>query len=136
MVAHTSHREYLLDFGKKEQKEAWYCKIMPNGRIPALVDHWNNDKIVWESNAMLKYIATRYDTEGKFLVTDPDQQTDMDTCKLYLCFTRPFTSTWWMFLILYMKGLFFQSSHQGPYFGQLQWFSYYHDEFVPSAIIR
>jgi glutathione S-transferase len=53
---------------------------MPNGRIPALVDHWNNDKVVWESNAMLKYIA-RYDTEGKFTVTDADQQVDVDTCE-------------------------------------------------------
>lgn len=33
-------------------------------------------------------------------------------------------------------GLFFQSSHQGPYFGQLQWFSFYHQEEVPSAIAR
>jgi glutathione S-transferase len=53
---------------------------MPNGRIPALVDHWNNGKVVWESNAMLKYIA-RYDTEGKFTVTDVDQLSDVDTCE-------------------------------------------------------
>jgi len=53
---------------------------MPNGKIPALVDHWNNDKVVWESNAILQYIA-RYDTEGKFTVTDPDQQTDVNTCE-------------------------------------------------------
>ncbi|KIM32992.1 hypothetical protein M408DRAFT_190392 [Serendipita vermifera MAFF 305830] len=106
-----TYKEYLLDFGKQEQKGESYVSFMPNGRIPALVDHWNNDKVVWESNAMLKYIA-RYDTEGKFTVTDPDEQTDMDT---------------W---------LFFQSSHQGPYFGQLQWFSFYHEEPVPSAVTR
>ncbi|CAG7848106.1 Glutathione S-transferase 2; AltName: Full=GST-II [Serendipita indica DSM 11827] len=107
-----SYKEYLLDFGKGEHKEEWYRKMMPNGRIPMIVDHWNNDKIVWESNAVMKYIAGRYDTEKRFLLTDPDEQTDMDT---------------W---------LFFQASHQGPYFGALQWFSFYHEEPVPSAVLR
>lgn len=74
------HREYLLDFAKQEQKSDAYMSFMPNGRIPAIVDHWNNDKVVWESNAIIKYIA-RYDTEGRFTVTDPDQQTDIDTCE-------------------------------------------------------
>ncbi|KAG9049309.1 Glutathione S-transferase 2, partial [Serendipita sp. 407] len=41
-----TYKEYLLDFGRQEQKEEWYRKMMPNGRIPALVDHWNNDKVV------------------------------------------------------------------------------------------
>jgi glutathione S-transferase len=106
-----TYKEHVLDFAKQEQKSEAYVASMPNGRIPALVDHWNNDKVVWEGNAMLKYIA-RYDTEGKFTVTDPDEQTDMDT---------------W---------LFFQASHQGPFFGQLQWFSFYHEEAVPSAVVR
>jgi glutathione S-transferase len=77
-----SDRERLLDFGKQEQKEEWYVQMMPNGRIPVLQDHWNNGKVVWESNAMLKYIADRYDTERKFLVDDDDLKTDMDTCEL------------------------------------------------------
>jgi len=107
-----TYKEYVLDFSKKEQKEEWYVKMMPNGRIPAIVDHWNNDKVVWESNSIIKYVANKYDTEKKFLLTDADQQTDMDT---------------W---------LFFQASHQGPYYGQLQWFSFYHEEPLPSAVTR
>lgn len=58
--------------------------MMPNGRIPVLQDHWNSGKVVWESNAMLKYIAERYDTERKFLVDDADLQTDVDTCEFTL----------------------------------------------------
>lgn len=27
-----------LDFGKNEQKEGWFLKINPNGRIPAITD--------------------------------------------------------------------------------------------------
>lgn len=77
-------RERLLDFGKQEQKEDWYTRMMPNGRIPVLQDHWNSGKVVWESNAMLKYIAERYDTERKFLVDDADLQTDVDTCEFTL----------------------------------------------------
>ncbi|KAJ1551664.1 hypothetical protein HK096_005383 [Nowakowskiella sp. JEL0078] len=29
---------YNIDFSKNEQKEDWFLKINPNGRIPALVD--------------------------------------------------------------------------------------------------
>ena len=36
-----------LDFSKKEQTAPEFLKINPNGRIPAIVDHKNNDFIVW-----------------------------------------------------------------------------------------
>ena len=103
--------------------------MMPNGRIPVLQDHWNNGKVVWESNAMLKYIADRYDTKRTFLVDDDDLKTDMDTCESL----RPSCG---YDLNLDPSGLFYQASHQGPYFGQLQWFSFYHNEQVPSAVTR
>ncbi|KAF8583234.1 glutathione S-transferase [Ramaria rubella] len=38
-----------------------FLKINPNGVLPALIDHTNNDHIVWESGAILLYIAERFD---------------------------------------------------------------------------
>lgn len=102
---------------------------MPNGRIPAIQDHWNNGKVVWESNAVLKYLVQRYDTERKFTFDDPDLEADINTCKFFI-------NTSIHSFKLVNIGLFFQASHQGPYFGQLQWFSFYHEEEVSSAITR
>ena len=40
-----------LAIGKNEQKEDWFTKINPNGRIPAIVDHQEGDLSVFESGA-------------------------------------------------------------------------------------
>lgn len=54
-----------LNMKEREQKSEWYLKINPNGRLPALIDHSKEDFVVWESSAILLYIAQHYDTEGK-----------------------------------------------------------------------
>ena len=38
-----------------------------NGRLPAIIDHTNNDYVVWESAAILLYLAERFDPTGKFV---------------------------------------------------------------------
>ncbi|MEM9539084.1 MAG: glutathione S-transferase family protein [Cyanobacteria bacterium P01_E01_bin.42] len=53
-----------IDFSKKEQKSEWYLQLNPNGRIPTIVDRGNNDFVVFESGAILWYLAEKY---GKFL---------------------------------------------------------------------
>ncbi|KAL2864232.1 glutathione S-transferase family protein [Aspergillus lucknowensis] len=46
----------------KTQKEDWFLKINPNGRIPAIVD---GDQRVFESGAIMLYLADKYDGERK-----------------------------------------------------------------------
>jgi glutathione S-transferase len=48
-----------------------------NGRIPAIIDHGNNDKIVWESGAILLYLAERFDKAGKFVGIDLNERAEV-----------------------------------------------------------
>ncbi|EJT97675.1 glutathione S-transferase C-terminal-like protein [Dacryopinax primogenitus] len=107
-----TYESVFFDFAKKDQKSPEFLKLNPNGRIPAIIDHGNNDFVLWESNAILLYIVEKYDKEHKFsAVTDAD---------------KAYQNQW----------LFFQASGQGPYFGQFFWFQFYHQEKVPSAVER
>lgn len=51
-----------IDISSNIQKEPWFTKINPNGRIPAILD---NGKRVFESGAILLYLVDKYDQEGK-----------------------------------------------------------------------
>lgn len=58
-LKYTTH---TIDLWKNAQKEDWFLEINPNGRIPALKD---GDQRVFESGAILLYLADKYDTDHK-----------------------------------------------------------------------
>jgi glutathione S-transferase len=61
-----------INIGQNVQKEPWFTKHSPNGRIPAIVDHDRNDFSVFEGLAILSYLTKHYDPEYKFSFEDPD----------------------------------------------------------------
>lgn len=95
-----------------EHKTPEMLKLNPNGRLPILIDHKNNNFTLWESGAIVQYLVDKYDTEKKISFSE---ETD-----------RYHAIQW----------LAFQISGQGPYYGQLGWFALYHHEKLPSAINR
>jgi len=86
-----------------------FLKLNPNGRIPIIVDHKNNDFTLWESGAIIQYLVEKYDKEGKLGGQGNDKH-------------------------LVAQWLAFQISGQGPYFGQAFWFSFYQP--LPEAAER
>lgn len=63
-VPYTLH---ALNFSAKQQKTPEYLLINPNGRIPTIVDREAGDFAVFESGAILIYLAEKY---GRLLPTD------------------------------------------------------------------
>src|SRR4051794_7814808 len=58
---------HALDLSSGEQKRRPFTDINPNGRIPAIVDRDNGDFAVFESGAIMIYLAEK---TGKLLPTD------------------------------------------------------------------
>jgi GST-like protein len=63
----------VIDFAKREQKAPNYVKLNPNGRIPTIVDRSNGDFAVFESGAILWYLAEKY---GQFLPSDVNSRSE------------------------------------------------------------
>ena len=98
-----------IDFEKREQKEPWYLKINPNGRIPTIVDHANGGFAVFESGALMIYLAEK---AGKLLPADVNGRS------------------------LVIQWLMFQMGGIGPMMGQANVFYRYAPERIPYAIER
>lgn len=52
--------------------EPWFEKLCPNNKIPVLED--DDGTVVWESGAILLYLAERHDPEGRILSADPKRR--------------------------------------------------------------
>jgi len=105
----VQYNVHAIDFSKNEQKTPEYLKLNPNGRIPTIVDRDNNDFVVFESGAILIYLAEKY---GRFMPTDT--------------IGRSRVIQWVMFQ---MAGL-------GPMQGQANVFLRYFPEKLPAVIER
>ncbi len=103
------YRVTPLELGKLVQKEAWYLKINPNGRIPTIVDRDEDDFAVFESGAILVYLAEK---SGKLLPTDVKGRSRV------------------------IQWLMFQMGGVGPMQGQANVFFRYAPEKIPFAIER
>ena len=98
-----------LKLSELEQKKPEFLAINPNGRIPAMVDHRNGDFAVFESGAILLYLA---ESSGRFLPTDVKRRSRV------------------------IQWLMFQMSGVGPMQGQAHVFYRYAPEKIPYAIER
>ncbi|KAL1604858.1 hypothetical protein SLS60_004398 [Paraconiothyrium brasiliense] len=60
-----------INISQNIQKEPWFTKLGPNGRIPVIVDHDQGGFAVQEGLSILTYLTRMYDTDHKFSFTDP-----------------------------------------------------------------
>lgn len=98
-----------ISLGKGEQKEPWFLKINPNGRIPAILDPEEGDLPIFESGAILIYLAEKYRC---FLPTERRSRSEV------------------------LQWLMFQMGGIGPMQGQAGVFLRYVPEKIPYAIER
>ncbi len=98
-----------IDISKGEQKTPEYLKINPNGRIPAIVDREEQDFAVFESGAIMIYLAEK---TGRLMPTDRKGRSRV------------------------IQWLMFQMSGVGPMQGQANVFYRYFPEKIPAAIQR
>jgi GST-like protein len=98
-----------IDLGKLTQKEPWFLAINPNGRIPAIIDRDEENFAVFESGAILVYLAEK---TGRLLPTDVRGRSQV------------------------MQWLMFQMGGVGPMMGQANVFHRYAPEKIPFAIER
>lgn len=56
-----------IDIRSDRQKEPWFLEINPNGRIPAIVDTFDDGQQIriFEGGSILQYLTERYDTEHR-----------------------------------------------------------------------
>ena len=100
---------HTLDLPQGPQKAPWFLAINPNGRIPAIVDREADNFAVFESGAILVYLAEKC---GQLMPSDAKGRS------------------------LVMQWLMFQMGGVGPMMGQANVFYRYFPEKLQSAIDR
>ena len=103
------YRLQVLDLSAGEQKRPEFLAINPNGRIPAIVDHDAGDFAVFESGAILVYLAEK---TGRLMPQDAPGRSRV------------------------LQWLMFQMGGVGPMMGQANVFYRYFPEKIQPAIDR
>ena len=98
-----------VNLGAGEQKSAEYLALNPNGRIPVIVDRSENDFAVFESGAILIYLAEK---TGQLMPAAPKRRSQV------------------------LQWLMFQIGGVGPMQGQANVFFRYFPEKIPAVIQR
>jgi glutathione S-transferase len=98
-----------IDLGAGEQKQEDFLAISPNGRIPAIVDHDEDDLAVFESGAIMLYLAEK---TGRLIPADRAGRSRA------------------------IQWLMFQMGGVGPMMGQANVFYRYFPEKIQAAIDR
>jgi len=98
-----------VDLGAGQQKTPEFLAMNPNGRIPVIVDRDNDDFVVFESGAILIYLAEK---TGQLLPREEKPRSRV------------------------IQWLMFQMGGLGPMMGQANVFFRYFPEKIPSAIRR
>jgi len=83
-----------ISLERKEQMETWFMKMSPNHKIPVLKDN-AHEQTVWESGAILVYLADKYDEKGLILPKSGNERYHA------------------------LQFAFFQAAHIGPNLGRL-----------------
>jgi glutathione S-transferase len=98
-----------VNLGAGEQKQSWFLEICPNGRIPAIVDRSADKLAVFETGAILIYLAEK---TGRLLPTAAAGRTRV------------------------IQWVMFQMGGIGPMMGQANVFFRYFPEKIQPAIDR
>ena len=61
----VKHELVTVDLMKGEQREPWFLKLNPRGQVPTLDD---DGTVVWDSMAILAYLARKYGGERWFTI--------------------------------------------------------------------
>jgi GST-like protein len=100
---------HAINLGAGDQKKPEYLAINPNGRIPTIVDRDNDDFAVFESGAILIYLAEK---TGKLMPKDAKGRSTV------------------------LQWVMFQMGGIGPMQGQANVFFRYFPEKLPAVISR
>ncbi|MEK9650343.1 MAG: glutathione S-transferase family protein, partial [Gammaproteobacteria bacterium] len=106
-VLEMDYKVHVVNLMEGEQKKPEFLKISPNGRIPAIVDQDADKLSIFESGAIMIYLAEK---AGKLISHDPVKKAKV------------------------LEWLMFQMGGVGPMMGQANVFFRYFPEKIQPAI--